>query len=139
MQVLTDRAYVGIDFATSTARLIRPNKELVRGRLNIHDLSRERKERLKTNLFSELLPLEEVHVEPANAIQEEQREFVNCILHGRTPSVSGEHARDCLAVAEQILACIKQPHAQPAPSVSRPQPGIVPAPVASHRDQRKAS
>lgn len=103
MQVLTDRAYVGIDFAAPTARLIRPSKELVRGQFNVHALAQEQKERLQTNLFTELLPLEQVAVQPGNAILEEQKEFVSCVQQGRTPRVSGAHARDCLVIAEQIL------------------------------------
>lgn len=109
MQVLTDRAYVGIDFAVPTARLIRPSKELVRGQFNVHALTAEQKERLQTNLFTELLPLEQVPVQPGNAILQEQKEFVSCVQLGRTPRVTGEHARDCLLIAEQILAKIRQP------------------------------
>lgn len=136
MQVLTDRAYVGIDFAASTARLIRPSKEIVRGRLNIHDLPREQKELLKTNLFTQLLPLEEVPVPPGNAIQCEQQEFVQCVLNHRTPTVSGEHARDCLAIAERIHERIH--HAAPQRVVTPPQ--WLPSGIDSDsRPQRRAS
>ena len=107
MQVMTDRAYVGIDFAARTAKLIRPSKELLRGEVDVHQLSAERKAELRSNLFSELLPMEEIPVVPSNAIEEEQREFVDCIVHGRAPTISGEHARDCLAVAERILTSIE--------------------------------
>lgn len=144
MQVLTDRAYVGIDFATNTAKLIRPSKDLVRGRFNVHQLTPEQKDHLRTNLFTELLPLEEVRVEPGNAILEEQKEFIACIQHGRAPRVSGEHSRDCLIIAEQILSRIKHP---PLGRTTRPmpdEPRILPAqprtrePLPPAGDQRKA-
>jgi predicted dehydrogenase len=139
MQVLTDRAYVGIDFAASTARMVRPHKELVRGRMNIHELSREQKEHLKTNLFTELLPLEEVPVTPGNAIQEEQIEFVSCIVERRTPSVSGDHARSCLAVAEQILDRIKQPRLRRSPQLVTPSGWHLPPQDPSASPHRRAS
>ena len=120
MQVLTDRAYVGIDFSVPTARLIRPSKELVRGHFNVHALTQPQKQRLQTNLFTELLPLEQVNVQAGNAILEEQKEFVSCVQTGRTPRVSGEHARDCLVIAEQILARI---HHSPQRRTIRPLPG----------------
>jgi predicted dehydrogenase len=143
MQVLTDRAYVGIDFAANTARLIRPSKELVRGRFNVHDLAQEQKDHLRTNLFTELLPLEQVQVEPGNAILEEQKEFIACIQQGRAPRVCGEHARDCLIIVEQILARIKHPPSGRSTRPSQDEPHILPAvtrsrdPVPPH-DQRKA-
>jgi predicted dehydrogenase len=106
MQVMTERAYIGIDFATSSAKLIRPSKELLRGELNVHDLSADQKTHLKNNLFHELLPIQEIPVTPSNAIEQEQREFVECVVHGRVPTVSAEHARECLVVAERIVKSI---------------------------------
>lgn len=127
MQVLTDRAYVGIDFAAPTARLIRPSKDLVRGRFNVHELTSEQKEHLRTNLFTELLPLEQVDIQPGNAILEEQTEFIDCLLHGRAPRVSGEHARDCLLIAEQILGRIRQPPIGRPTTKPLDQPRILPS------------
>jgi predicted dehydrogenase len=142
MQVLTDRAYVGIDFAAPTARLIRPSKDLVRGRLNIHDLTQEQKEHLRTNLFTELLPLEQVNVVPGNAILEEQKEFISCIQHGRAPRVSGEHARDCLLIAEQILSRIHPPVGRSTRPPTHDDPRILPSSTrgswTSPADHRKA-
>lgn len=130
MQVLTERAYVDLNFASGTARIIRPSKDLMRGRINVHGLPLEQREILKSNLFTDLLPLEDVRVEPGNAIQEEQREFVTCIREGRAPSVTGEHARDCLAIAEQILAQIKHPptHRDPRLGPTRDDPQLLTAP-----------
>ncbi|MGE3780332.1 MAG: hypothetical protein AB7F89_24295, partial [Pirellulaceae bacterium] len=137
MQVLTDRAYVGIDFAAGKARVIRPDKQLVRGKVNIHELSRDQKEHLKTHLFSELLPLEELAVEPSNAIQDEQREFVRCIRLGRAPTVGAEHARDCLTIVERILQCIQQPQPARLPSILTP-PVWSAAPEEPSAERRRA-
>ena len=112
MNVITDRAFVGVDFATGQAKLVLPSRDLIRGRVDVHRWSREEQERVRTNLFTELLPLQEIAVEKRNAILDEQQEFVDCIRHGRTPRVSGQQARDCLAVADQILESIARKRRQ---------------------------
>ncbi|MFV1964773.1 MAG: Gfo/Idh/MocA family protein [Pirellulaceae bacterium] len=126
IQVITDRSYVGVDFAAADAKVIRPEAELLRGRVNVHEFSSEEKDRLRETLFTDLLPLESVRVEPGNAIQDEQQDFIDCILTGRQPQVSGEQARYCLAVADQIHASIadKQRRARHAsdPGTSLPFP-----------------
>jgi predicted dehydrogenase len=61
---------------------------------------------VRQTLFTEVLPMEELRFEKRNAILDEQHEFLDSIRTGRPPRVSGEQARDCLAVAERILACI---------------------------------
>jgi predicted dehydrogenase len=106
IQVITDRGYAGVDFAAADAKVIRPNIELLSGRVNVHEFSSEDKSRLRDTLFEELLPLKSISVQPTNAIEDEQQDFIDSILTGRQPRVSGEQARYCLAVAEQILASI---------------------------------
>jgi predicted dehydrogenase len=104
IQVITDRGYAGVDFAAADAKVIRPDVGLLSGRVNVHEFSSEDKARLRDTLFEELLPLRSISVQPANAIQDEQHDFIDSILTGRQPRVTGEQARYCLAVAEQILA-----------------------------------
>lgn len=131
MQVFTERAYVGIDFAAPRARLIRPGEDLLRRRIDVQHLAAADKDRLRQTLFTELLPLEEIAVEKGNALLDEQREFVDCVLSGRTPRVTGEQARDCVAVAEKIRASIA---AKNHPWAGRPA-GDVPRPTTSHGHQ----
>jgi hypothetical protein len=98
----------------------------------VHALAQEKKEQLQTNLFTELLPLEQVPVQPGNAILEEQKEFIACVRHKRTPRVNGEHARDCLLIAEQILARIHHPPMGRSTRPSQDEPRILPT---SRRDR----
>jgi predicted dehydrogenase len=106
MQVVTDRAYLGLDFSTPAAHVIRPSADLLRGQLDVHRLSAPEKQRVREALFTDYLPLEEITPDKRNAILDQQREFVACIREGRKPRVSGQQARDCLAVAEQIADSI---------------------------------
>ena len=106
MQVVTDRGYVGIDFGGSVARLVQPSADVLRRQVDVHGLSLSEREQLRQNLFTEVLPLKEIQVEKRNAILDEQNDFVRCILGGHSPRVTGQQARDCLAVAERILQSI---------------------------------
>ena len=114
---------------------------MIRGRVDVHRWSREEQEHARTNLFTELLPLREIAVEKRNAILDEQQEFIDCIRHGRTPRVSGQQARDCLAVADQILESMSRKNRQlpgghhEPPIVSPRRP---PAPWTDEANRRKA-
>jgi len=103
MQVVAERAYVGIDFAAPSAKLIRPRKELLRGQIDVRHMPAEQRQRIQHNLFTDLLPVRELKVAPTNAIQQEQIEFVQSIRHGTRPRVTGAEARDHLVIAERIL------------------------------------
>jgi len=115
MQIVTSRGYVGIDFAQPSAKLVRPSKEVLRGEIDVQHLSPEQREWVGGRLFDELLPIKDLAVENRNAILDEQREFVDCIQHGKRPQVSGEEGRDCLCVAERILQRIRAA----SPSINR--------------------
>jgi predicted dehydrogenase len=106
MQVVSDRAHVAIDFTTSVAKVAQPSDEVRQGRLDVRQMSAAEQDHLRKNLFQNYLPLQEIQIEKRNAILDEQQEFVNCILTGTSPRVTGEQARDCLAVAERIQQSI---------------------------------
>ena len=103
MQIVTERAYLGIDFAQPSAKLIRPSKEVLRGEIDVQHLSPAQRESFRGRLFQDLLPIRELPIENRNAILDEQREFVDCVVEGRRPRVSGEEGLACLCVAERIL------------------------------------
>jgi predicted dehydrogenase len=108
MQIVSERAYVGVDFAEQTAKLIRPSKEVMRREIDVRQLDVEQRQRMQHNLFTDLLPVRELTVEQNNAIFDEQCDFLHCIRTGDTPQVSGLQARDHLVVAEQILEQIRE-------------------------------
>ena len=103
MQIVTDRTYVGIDFAAPSAKVVRPSKQVLRGEIEVQGLSFEEREHLRHTLFTDLLPVRDIPLAATNAIQEEQRDFAQAILEGRAPLVCGRQALKCLTVAERIL------------------------------------
>ena len=108
MQIVTDRVYGSVDFAEFSARIVRPSKQVLRGEIDVQAMSIDERERVKHNLFTDMLPVTDLAVEKRNAIQDEQTDFLNCIRTGRRPRVCGEQGRYCLSVAEKILDRIRE-------------------------------
>jgi predicted dehydrogenase len=133
MQVWTASSFAALDFATRKATLVRPGETVQAGGMQVESLPPTELAAIKEQLFSVHLPRQQFEAEPVDAITAELVDFVDSIRQGRTPRVSGEQARDALAVAERILAKIDAhqwdghlggrigPHALP-------RPGVIPAP-----------
>lgn len=142
MQVWTPTGFAAIDFGSRKVSLVRPTQDVLQGRFQADRLPAEERLKIKDQLFISHLVKEEFQAEPVDAITAEQADFADSIRTGRTPRVSGDQARDALAVAEEILASIAAhrwdgqsggrigPHAVPAPSII-PAPHFVSQPAAA--------
>jgi predicted dehydrogenase len=106
MQIVGERAYATVDFGAPSAKIVRPSKRVLRREIDVHQLSLAEREQMRNNLFTDLLPVRELPLEPRNAILDEQREFVECVRTRQRPQVGGPEARRVLDVAEKILAQI---------------------------------
>ena len=140
MQIVTDHGYVGVDFGGSIARLVQPSGDVLRKQIDVHGLSLSEREQFRQNLFTEVLPLKEIQVEKRNAILDEQNDFVRCVLDGHSPRVSGQQARDCLAVAERILQSMaeKSDHAMQHALAAHPASRRLPLNWPQDSSRRKA-
>jgi predicted dehydrogenase len=131
MQVWSARGFAQLDFATRCATLVEPIDMVTCRAIDVEQLSFDEKARLRERLFEEWLPRRTIEASPRNALAEEQGDFLDSIRQRRAPRVSGQHARNVLAVAEQILAQIEEhrwqgpdgafvgPLATPVPSILR--------------------
>ncbi len=108
MQIWSRDVYASVDFATRGATLVRPGKSLIDGTFRGDDLSAAEKQHLKDHLFEDLLPTEKFTAEASNAMLDELTDFTISIQTGRLPRVTGEHGRQALAVAYQVLDSIDQ-------------------------------
>ena len=141
MHVWAPRAFASIDFATRTTRLVRPSQTLLRRRLDVDSLSPDEVEHLKTHLAEVHLPQEEIETPAVDALMLEVQDFVQSIRAPRQPRVTGQQARDTIAVAEQILDKIHA-HAWdetadgPVGPLATPRPSVIPAPHWHHAAQR---
>jgi predicted dehydrogenase len=98
--------HVRIDFATRQSVVTRHSRQVQTGQIDVQQLSAAERAGLQARLFTELLPVTELPVEDANAIAQEQQEFVTAIRTGGTVRVCGRAGRAALDVAERIIASI---------------------------------
>ncbi len=106
MQIWSPRANVSVDFSTRRATVVEPAEALWEHEAKNQPPTLERRQYLQQNFFSAVLPVRELEASPENALLLEQQDFVESVLTGRAPRVTGAQARDSLAVAEQILTSI---------------------------------
>jgi predicted dehydrogenase len=142
MHVWTPTGFASIDFGSRKVSLVRPAQDVLQRRFNADALPPSERLKIKDELFVSHLVKEDLQAEPVDAITAEQTDFAESIRAGRAPRVSGEQARDALAVAEEVLARIAAhrwdghvagrigPHALPAPSTI-PAPHFLTQPAAA--------
>ena len=73
------------------------------GQLDVESLSPVERDQLKQTLYAEHLPTRQIDVEARNPLVDELSDFKSSIRSGNKPRVTGEQARDALAIADQIL------------------------------------
>lgn len=141
--------HVRIDFAARKAVVMRHSRQVQAGQIDVQHLTAEDRQSLQQRLFTELLPVTELSIEEANAIAQEQEEFVTAIRTGSTVRVCGRAGRSALDVAERIITSISShrwdgtPHGSVGPrreAIRRPLTGphwsLSPAAKAAARKRR---
>ena len=133
MSIWSSRAFASIDFATRSTTVIHPSEMLLTRRFDVESLGGDEIEHYRTHLFDEHLRIRTIESAAVDALSLELDDFVESILTARQPRVSGEQARDAVAVADLILAKIRE-HGWservdgPAGPLATPSPSIIPAP-----------
>lgn len=113
MRIFGTEGFASIDLATSTLKAIRIPSWVRQREFSFQDCSPEQVEFIKANLFSQVLPVEEVTVEPANAIQLEQQDWIDAINEGRQPTICATTGFRAVKVAQQVLEQIAEHHWAP--------------------------
>ena len=58
---------------------------------------------VRENLFSDVLPKQEIEIEPVNAILAEQNNWISGILNGEPVRVSAEQGKQAVEIAAHVL------------------------------------
>jgi predicted dehydrogenase len=133
MQAWSPQAFASVDFAARTASIVRPDESLLKRQFHTESLTAEQVEHYRQHLGEELLPRQQLALEAVDALALEQQDFVDSIRTARAPRVTGQQARDAIAVAEEILAEIDhhawddQPDGLVGP-LAMPRGPVIPAP-----------
>jgi predicted dehydrogenase len=146
MSIFTSRGSASINFATHEAAVVKPSDAVLRREFRADQLTPDERAYWKEHVFDKLLVRSPRDSKPVNAIQEEQRDFVNAIRTGKAPRVDGAAGRDAVAVAEMILEQIEE-HAWDGTPTGRHGAFAMPAlpiiagttqPAAEHHERRRA-
>ena len=139
MHVWTLRAFAAVDFAARSSTLVRPDSTLLDRRFDLDCFAPEDAKQ-KERLLEALLPREERHSEPVDALLLELNDFLDSVRQCSaaapgcaSPACSGEQGRDAVALAERILAKIAahawddQPDGLVGP-LATARPSVLPSP-----------
>jgi len=130
MQVWSAEGFASIDFATRSATLVRPCDAILERQFDVAALSADQVEHYKNHLFEDLLRRETREADAVDALALELDDFIEAIRQSREPRVSGEDARDAVAVAQRVLNQIHA-HAWDETLVgpmAAPHPAAIPSP-----------
>jgi predicted dehydrogenase len=108
MQVYSDAGLVEIDFALGSMTSIAAHAEVAQGLRKADQLPSMERAKVKDSLFTEWLERTESKPPTSNAIEQEQIEFVQSIRGMADVTVTGQHGRNALALACQILEQIER-------------------------------
>ena len=118
MSIFSASGSASVNFATFEATVVKPSDTVMRREFRADKLSADERAYWKENVFTQLLSRSQRDAQPINAIEEEQRDFVNAVRTGKSPRVDGAAGRDALAVAEMIIERMDE-HAWDGSSVGR--------------------
>jgi predicted dehydrogenase len=107
MHVWSAEEFVAIDFAARSATTVRPSETLLQHKFHVDALMPEQLEHYRQHFAEEHLPRKQATFDAVDALALEIDDFVGSIRARRDPQVTGEAGREALAVAEQILASIR--------------------------------
>jgi predicted dehydrogenase len=134
MQIWSARSMAAIDFSARTTTTIRPSEALLRRQFDAAALTPEQVAHYdKLGLLEEHLPRETEQFPAVDALALELDDFVDSIRNHHSPRVTGEQARDAVALAEEILVEIDR-HVWDASSdgpvgpLALPRPRVIPGP-----------
>jgi predicted dehydrogenase len=103
MSVWGPEGYAGLDYARRRLTLIQPGEQLCWLRENLHKLEPATLAALKNELFGRHLQVLKLHHNAGDQLTNELRDFIRCVQTGSRPRVTGEAARDAIALATRIL------------------------------------
>lgn len=107
MRVWAPEGYASLDFARRRLTLVQPSEHLRNNGLDPRRLEPGTRAWLKDELFSNHLQVRDQSCDRGDQLTRELQSFVECVRSGSQPRVSGEQARNALALATLILESVR--------------------------------
>lgn len=108
IQVFSDRGYAQADLTSRLVKSIQPQEQMLSRSVDFLRMPQGQRDQVRSSLFSQWLPVHEETAPEANAILDEQRDFVRSIQTQSEPRVSGRHGARALEVAERVIQEINE-------------------------------
>lgn len=106
--VYSPEGYVELDFFKKHTLIVQPSAKAKELGWRPDQLDITVVGLLREKLFGQWLEVREFEHNEGDQLTEEIRHFVECVRTGKQPRVTGEDGRDAIALAERILASIRQ-------------------------------
>lgn len=129
MRIWSAEGYAGLDFCDKRLTLVQPSPQLRAQGLPTRGLPPEERVALAQQVFTRHLQTREIiHPGLPDQLTCELSSFLECVRTGMEPRVSGEAARDAIALAERILHSLRH-HAWDNHPAGPVGPDDLPVPV----------
>ncbi len=107
MQIWAAEGYAELDFAQRRLTLVQPSTDVRRHGLDPARLDPASRARLREELFGRHLETRVIDGKVRDQLTAELQHFVHCVRTGSTPAVSGDDARETVALASAIIDAIR--------------------------------
>jgi predicted dehydrogenase len=109
MRIWAPEGYAGVDFVHRKLSLVQPSDDVRRHGLNVRNLDPARRAQVAGEVFGRHLEMfHTTCAAPADQLTRELQDFVRAVRTGGRPRVTGEDGRAALALATQVLDCVRQ-------------------------------
>jgi predicted dehydrogenase len=127
MQIFGTDGFAAIDFVESKVTVVSVPSWMKNRELDFFQLTSQQMDFVRENLFSDVLPKQELMIERENAIMQEQKDFIAAIKDGRSPHVSVAQGAEAVSIAETVLDSVASHRwEQRDAQMTGPLPGIKP-------------
>ena len=120
MQIFGTTGFASVDLANHTVKAIQIPSWMQGRQFDFLHTTPEQQAFVREKLFQEILKVDELQIEPVNAILCEQEDWLNAISNQSTPRISVQAGAEAVEIADRILNQISthswlpgQPGAQP--------------------------
>ncbi|MFQ5956466.1 MAG: Gfo/Idh/MocA family protein [Candidatus Brocadiales bacterium] len=109
IRLFSENVYISLDYEKQEAIIYKKSPELTIDSLNLQGLNAKSLIDLKGYNFGDLLEVKHIKMgDEPEPLRMELESFVDCVLKGRRPTVSGEEGLKALRVATEVLEKIEE-------------------------------
>ncbi|MDG1872981.1 MAG: Gfo/Idh/MocA family oxidoreductase [Mariniblastus sp.] len=105
-QIFGTDGFASVDLATSRVTFVKVPDWVKHRKYDVLDTTPEQQEFIRNELFTKILPKSEIEVPQANAILNEQQDWINAIHSGEAPQVTAEQGKAAVAIAQTVIDSI---------------------------------